>query len=368
MKLVTYTLMFLILLVSCSELETEMLVDPFGNSKLEYGSDFSIMKKMEEFGGVYKIEGVEKEGLQIFKENGYSWARLRIFHSPDIKGQVCNDLEYTLGLAKKAKFFGFKILLNFHYSDTWADPGHQITPKAWENLPLKVLNDSVYNYTKMVIETMELKGVLPDMVQIGNEINNGMLWPHGKIWIEDEVGNWRGITELLKAGINGVKDARNASHIPVMIHAATGGNKIASHIFYRNIIDNGVEFDVIGLSYYPWWHGSFDLLEKTIYSLSAIFEQDISVVETAYYSNNWYPEPNEWVLNVRPYPPTAKGQYLFLAELAKRLKQYPRVKTVFYWKPDELDIPESKIPFLGRSLFDKDGNAREGISAWDSVK
>jgi arabinogalactan endo-1,4-beta-galactosidase len=90
------------------------------------------------------------------------------------------------------------------------------------------------------------------------------------------------------------------------------------------------------------------------------------VVETAYYSDNWYPEPDEWVLNVRPFPPTENGQYNYLKELAKRLKKYPKVRTVFYWKPDELDIPESKVPFLGRSLFDRNGNALEGITAWKS--
>lgn len=319
---------------------------------------------MEDYGGIYKIDGIEKEGLQIFKENGFTWARLRLFHTPEDKGPVCNDLNYTISLARKAKLFGFKLLLNFHYSDTWADPGHQTLPAAWKNLNLDILSDSVYNYTKKVIETMANAEVQPDMVQIGNEINNGMMWPQGKLWIDDDVADWTGLTTLLKAGIKGVKDANVASNIPILIHAANGRSKVASSNFYRNIIEKGVDFDVIGISYYPWWHGDFDQLEENIYYLSNKFDQDISIVETAYYSNDWYPEPDEWVLNVRPYPPTEQGQYNFMTELAKRLKDYPKVKTVFYWKPDELDIPESKVPYLGRSLFDKNGNALEGIAAW----
>lgn len=355
--------LLLVVLMSCSINEQSNMEDS-ASSELAFGSDFSIMKKMEDFGGTYKIDGIEKEGLQIFKENGFMWARIRIFHTPEKKGPVCNDLDYTLALAKKAKLFGYKILLNFHYSDTWADPGHQTLPKAWENLNLNTLADSVYNYTKKVVETMTNAKIQPDMVQVGNEINNGMMWPHGKLWMDDDIADWSGLTLLLKAGIEGVKDAETTTKIPVLIHAATGGSKVASYNFFRNMIDKKVDFDVIGLSYYPWWHGDFDQLEETLYFLSLKFNKDISVVETAYYSNNWYPQPDEWVLNVRPYPPTEHGQFAFMTELAKRLKKYPKVKTVFYWKPDELDIPESKVPFLGRSLFDRNGNALDGISAW----
>lgn len=355
----------LLLIISCSfSCSINELDENQYNEVLEYGSDFSIMKKMEDFGGVYKIDGVVVDGFQIFKKNGFSWARLRIFHTPNMKGSVCNDLNYTIALAKKAKLYGFKVLLNFHYSDTWADPGHQSVPAAWKNLSFEALKDSVFTYTKHIMETMDREGVLPEMVQIGNEINNGMLWPYGKLWFEDRVANWDGLSELIKAAINGVKAVKNAENIPIMLHAATGGDLTASEKFYKNIIYRGVDFDVIGLSYYPWWHGNLEQLEKTIYALSVQFKQDLSIVETAYYSNGWYPEPSQWVLNSRPYPPTEIGQYNFLLDLAETLKNYNKVKSVFYWKPDELDIPESKVPYLGRSLFDAKGNTYKGITAW----
>ena len=366
MKLIASIIILALLTWSCSIGFNEKDSD-LQTSDLEFGGDFSIMKKMEDEGGLYKIDGVVKEGLEIFKENGYTWARLRIFHTPNNVGPVCNDLNYTIKSAKKAKKFGFKILLNFHYSDSWADPGHQTVPAAWNNLSFGLIQDSIYNYTKNVIETMNKSGVLPDMVQIGNEINNGLVWPHGKLWIESGVTHWDELAKVLKAGIQGVKEADVLSQISIMIHAATGGDVNASYNFYKNISDRGVEFDIIGLSYYPWWHGTFIELESNILFLSTKFKQDFSIVETAYYSNNWYPEPEQWILSAQPYPPTELGQFKFLFEMAQIMKRHPRVKTIFYWEPDGLDIPKSKVNYLGRSLFDEDGDAFSGISAWKNI-
>ena len=333
-------------------------------SSLEFGGDFSIMKKMEDEGGLYKIDGVVKEGYEIFKENGYTWARLRIFHTPNKVGPLCNDLNYTIESAKKAKQFGFKVLLNFHYSDSWADPGHQTVPEAWNNISFGLIQDSIYNYTKNVIEAMNKQGVLPDMVQVGNEINNGMVWPHGKLWIEPGVTHWDELAKVLKAGIRGVHEGATNSKVSIMIHAATGGDVDASYNFYKNISDRGVEFDIIGLSYYPWWHGTFIELESNILYMSNKFTQDFSIVETAYYSNQWYPDPTKWNLSAQPFPPTEQGQYNFLFEIAQITKKHPRIKSIFYWKPDGLDIPKSKVNYIGRSLFDEDGDAFYGISAW----
>lgn len=359
--------MFLLIIgviFGCGKKDSDNQPEPEGPHRIAIGGDFSIMKKMEDTGGIYKIDGVVKEGFQIFKDNGYEWARLRIFHTPNMEGPVCNNLNYTIQLAQKAKQFGFKIFLDFHYSDTWADPGKQYTPSAWENLSFDVLQDSVFAYSKNVIEAMDVAGVLPDMVQIGNEINNGMLWPRGKLWNEDGSANWDQLTTLVKKGIEGVKAANNGDSIQIMVHAATGGDIDASNIFYSNFLQRGVEFDIIGLSYYPWWHGTFEELEQNLNSLSNKFEQDISLVETAYYSNGWYPEPKEWVLDYQPYPPTERGQYDYLQKLMAVLKQYPKVKSLYYWKPDGLEIQESGVPYLGRSLFSKEGDAFMGISAW----
>ncbi|SHF32447.1 arabinogalactan endo-1,4-beta-galactosidase [Mariniphaga anaerophila] len=363
MKLILLTIAVLLSAISCNKAQ-ENSNDLPTEDQLVYGGDFSIMKKNEDLGGQYKSNGKAIEGFRLFKDNGYSWCRLRIFHTPDMEGPVCNNLKYTISLAQKASQYGFKIFLDFHYSDTWTDPGKQFTPAAWKNLDFAVLTDSVYQYTKNVMTAMKSAGVFPEMVQIGNEINNGMLWPHGKLWDNSGNARWDELTTLLKAGIRGVKDVHGGADIPIVIHAATGGNLVESDNFYSNMLQRGVNFDVIGLSYYPWWHGTFEDLEKNLQFLSNKYTQEISIVETAYFANGWYPEPSKDVLDVQPFPPTEQGQYDFLKALNTRLQNYPKVTSVYYWKPDGLEIPGSGIPYLGRSLFDRNGNAFKGISAW----
>ena len=207
-------------------------------------------------------------------------------------------------------------------------------------------------------------GVLPEIIQVGNEINNVMIWPQGKLWTEGNEANWDNLSKLINAGIRGVREAVNGQDKPILIHAATRGNLEESDNFYKNIIQRGAEFNVIGLSYYPWWHGTFEQLEKNLTFLSKNYDQDLILVETAYYANGFYPEPAKWVLDIQPNPSTEQGQYDFMVKLADILKKHPKMKAVYYWKPDGLDIPESKVHYIGRSLFDRDGNAFKGISAW----
>jgi arabinogalactan endo-1,4-beta-galactosidase len=363
MRSIFVWMIIIVLLPGCRQNLTRE-PDEVMESSLVFGGDLSILKRLEDAGGQYKINEEIKEGFAIFRENNYTWCRLRLFHTPDMVGPVVNSLEYTIASAQMAKKHGFKILLNFHYSDTWADPGKQYIPAAWKGVDFTTLTDSLYRYTKFVINSMDKAGVLPEMVQIGNEINNGMIWPHGKLWGESGQARWDELSDLLKAGIRGVKESDNGSKMPVMIHAATGGNLIESDNFYSNIIKRGVEFDVIGLSYYPWWHGTLEDLEKNLEFLSNKYEQEISVVETAYYANGWYPEPGEWVLDIQPYPPTEQGQYDFLVELEERLRKYPKVTSVYYWEPEGFIVPGTNIHYLGRSLFDPQGNAYKAIYAW----
>lgn len=346
------------LLLSCNNIKPESNTDDF-----IYGGDFSILKKMEDSGGIYKVNGEAMDALEIFKENGYTYGRVRIFHTPNMEGPVCNSLEYTIALSKKIKNAGMKIMLDFHYSDTWADPQKQFKPKAWEGLSFETLTDSVYQYTKHVMEAMSNAGLMPDMVQVGNEIRPGMIWPDGLIYKESGE-DWENFCTLVKAGIKGVNDVIGDLNIPIIIHNDQGADFEGCKYFYENIIKQGVEFDIIGLSYYPWWHGTFDELENNLSKLSQTFSHNIMIVETAYYANGYYPEPEEWVLDIQPFPPTEQGQYNFLITLDSIARQYPKVKGIFYWKPDGLYIPESKVWFIGRSLFDKNGNAFKGIRAF----
>jgi arabinogalactan endo-1,4-beta-galactosidase len=328
-----------------------------------YGGDFSVVKKIEDNGGTYKIDGKVKPALEIFRENGYNYGRVRLFNNPDNNGPECNSLEYTISLSKQIKSTGMKLLLDFHYSDTWADPAHQIKPRIWEGLPFNILTDSVYSYSKKVILTMKASGVLPDMVQVGNEITPGFIWPEGKIY-KEEGEDWSSFCTLLKAGIKGVKDAYGETDVPIMIHIDKGGNRKDTEYFFRKIAEQGVEFEIIGQSYYPWWHGDFKDLEENLKWMCENLNKDIYIVETAYYSNGYYPEPSEWVFDIKPFPPTPQGQYDFLVKLDSIARNYPKVKGIFYWEPEGIPLPEAGMYYLGRGLFDENGNALKGITAF----
>lgn len=327
------------------------------------GGDFSVMKNLLDYGGEYKVDGNITPPLEIFTSNGYNYGRLRLFHSPNMEGSVVNSLEYTIESAKAIKESGMKLMLDIHYSDTWADPQKQYKPKAWEDLSFDVLTDSVFEYSKMVINRMSQADVLPDIVQVGNEITPGFIWPEGKIY-KDSIEDWSSFITLLKAGINGVKAAYPA--MPIMLHIDQGTNKEVCKYFFDKINENEINFDWIGLSYYPWWHGTFGDLSENLQFLSENYTQNIIIVETAYYANGQYPKQGKWVKDYQPFPSSEEGQYQFLCTLKEVVLQFPKVKGIFYWKPDGLLVPNSNVWFIGRSLFNQQGNVLKGIAALNS--
>lgn len=318
---------------------------------LEYaiGADLSFLAQAEARGTVFKDDGVAKPGLQIFRDHGYGWIRLRLFHTPT---QLPNDLEYTLALAKKAKALGYRFLLDFHYSDTWADPAKQLTPKAWEGLSHPQLVTVVRDYTRDVIARFREEGVLPDMVQIGNEITPGMLWPDGKL-----PERWDAFAELLKAGIAGVEAGSAGAVRPrIMLQIEKSGNVSATQWFFDNVIQRGVTFDVIGQSYYPWWHGSLLELRQCLAFMAERYRKDIILVEVAY---NW--RPSEYRDFPAPYPETPEGQREFLEEVNRAVlaTPYGLGKGVFWWEPAVTG------GLRRRGMFDDDGNALPVIRVFD---
>ncbi|MBM3908388.1 MAG: glycosyl hydrolase 53 family protein [Gemmatimonadetes bacterium] len=212
------------------------------------GADLSFLAQAESRGVQFRDSGVVKPGLQLFRDHGYNWIRLRVFHTVvNSPWPLPNDLPYTLALAKSAKALGYKFLLDFHYSDTWADPDKQYTPKAWEQVTGQALIDSVEAYTRLTIATLRDGGAMPDMVQIGNEISVGMIWPQGKL-----PDKWDTLAELLKAGVRGVKAGAGSAPMPlIMMHIDKGGDVSTTRWWFDNALARGVEFDVIGQSYYP---------------------------------------------------------------------------------------------------------------------
>lgn len=240
------------------------------------GADISFLPQLEERGMKFTDKGVEKDAVLILKEHGFNYIRLRIFNEPardsgysPQKG-FC-DLEHTKQMAKRVKAAGLKLLLDFHYSDYWADPGKQYKPAQWKGLSFTEMKKALYDYTKKVIEELKAQGTTPDMVQIGNEINHGILWPEGKIQ------NLNNLAQLINAGTAAVKSVDPG--IVIMLHIALGGQNNESVFFIDNMLARGVQFDVIGESYYPKWHGTLDDLRDNLHDLVRRYNKDIIVVE-----------------------------------------------------------------------------------------
>ncbi|HWX19116.1 MAG TPA: glycosyl hydrolase 53 family protein [Candidatus Binatia bacterium] len=313
------------------------------------GADLSFLKQAEEGGTVFKDQGRPKPGLQIFKDHGYNWIRLRLFHTPT---RLPNNLEYTLALAKDARKLGYKLLLDFHYSDTWADPGKQFIPKAWEGKSHTELAQAIHDYSRDTIAAFSRAGVLPDMVQIGNEISHGILWPDGKL-----PDHWDNFAELVKAGIKGVQAGSGEAPRPrIMIHIDRGGDRKGTKQFFDKLDSYGVVFDAIGQSYYPWWQGSLLDLRENLAFMAETYDKDIFVVETAY---NW--RTAEYKQKPAPFPETPEGQWAFLEEVNRIVLAVPhqRGKGIFWWEPAVAAGPKS------RGMFDNDGNALPVTTVFD---
>lgn len=312
------------------------------------GADLSFLKWAEDKGTVFRDDGRAMSGLRIFRRHGYNWIRLRLFHTPT---DLPNDLDYTISMAREAKALGYRFLLNYHYSDTWADPQKQTIPKAWQGKSCGELNMAVFEYTRDTIGAFRSAGAEPDMVQVGNEITPGMLWPIGRL-----PENWPAFAELVKAGIDGVKAASAAR---IMIHIDRGGDRERTEHFFDRLDSFGVKYDVIGQSYYPWWHGTLDDLRENLAFMVGRYEKDIILVEAAYC---W--RPTEYKDKPGPYPETSEGQRQFLDEVNRAVLETPagRGKGLFWWEPAVMG------GLRCRGMFDDEGNALPVMGVFDSMR
>jgi len=315
------------------------------------GADVSFLGQAEKDGVVFKDSGTAKPGLQILADHGYNWVRLRLFHTPT---DLPNSLNYTIALAQQAKKLGFKILLDYHYADGWADPGKQPIPKVWQGKSHQQLVQAVFEYTRDTIAAFRDAGVLPDMVQIGNEIINGMMWPDGKI-----PDNWGNCAQLIYSGINGVDAGRGNNPRPkIMIHIDRGADLKRTKEFFDKLNSYDIPYDLIGQSYYPWWHGSLNQLRANLEFMAREYQKDIIVVETAY---NW--KPGNYLNKPAPFAESPEGQREFLDELNRVVMETPngRGKGVFWWEP------AVKGPLGSRGFFDDQYNTLPVITVFDRL-
>jgi len=317
------------------------------------GADVSFLAQCEQDGVVFKENGKPIDALALLKQHHYNWVRLRIFHDPSAaRIHLPNDLSYTLALAKRARALGFHILLDFHYSDSWADPGQQPMPAAWQTLNHRQLVKQVYLYTRDTIRSFGSQGLMPDMVQIGNEVTNGMLWPDGKL-----PANWDQFADLLKAGIRGVNAGHGSMPRPrIMIHIERSGDYDAAVSFLDNLKAHQVRFEVLGLSYYPRWHGGIAQMRQNLRNLALRYHYPIIVVETAY---DW--TPADFAGKTAEFPESPAGQLAFLRAVDAAVRAIPDSlgQGVFWWEP------AAEGGLRDRSFFDRDGNVLPVITAFD---
>lgn len=341
------------------------------------GVDISSLEKVEFYGGKFFDNGEERDVLEILKDRGVNWIRLRIWNDPVLDEGFC-DKESVVAMGKRVKEHGFKLLLNFHYSDHWADPSKQNKPAAWVDLSFEELKQAVYDYTYEVISELRAVDALPDMVQIGNEIRSGILWPDGKSWGEGG-GEFDRLAQLLQSGINAVHDAAGDESVKIALHLDNGHDNGAYRWFFDEITKRGVEFDVIGLSWYPYWHGTLEQLKYNMSDISARYNKDVAVFETAYAFTledaDGYPNIFGSEHEVPGYPVSVQGQADLLYDVFKAVAEVPnnRGLGVFYWEPAWLGVKgagwmiNEGNAWENQAMFDFNGNALDSLYVFGGI-
>ncbi|MGB0777928.1 MAG: glycoside hydrolase family 53 protein [Flavobacteriaceae bacterium] len=345
MKYVFLIFFALSISISCSNSEDhpEILTTPIS------GVDLSSFPEISETNPqFFDLDGEQRKFLNILKENGINTVRLRLWVTPKNEHSGFTEVK---NFAQVLKENGFKTWLSLHYSDTWADPGNQETPEAWQELSFEELKDTVYEYTTKVIQE-----IAPDYIQIGNEINNGMLHPYG-----DLSSNYQNLVALLKAGSSAVR--ASSVDCKIIIHFAGIEN---ANWFFNQISE--VDYDIIGLSYYPLWHGkSLQALNNVMNELSQAQNKQIVIAETAYpFTLEW----NDWTNNIigsqeqiisPEYPATPQGQRMFIKEIKAINESLDQGIGFCYWGGELIAWKTTEStdgsPWENQALFDFDNKA-----------
>lgn len=360
-----------------------------------WGVDLGMLAEVESKGGQFYQDGVEGDAVEILADAGSNLVRLRLWVDPytangEPYGGGTNDLASTIVAAQRAKAQGMDVLLDFHLSDWWADPGTQTKPKAWRLLTQPQLVTTIHDYTKDVISQMRAAGVVPEMVQMGNEISSGVLWDDGRIG--GAVTDFQPLAALLSAGFAGVDDALlSGEHVEKVLHIDQGGDNNLYRWWFDGIVAAGVDFDIIGLSYYPFWHGTMGALKNNLNDLASRYGKEMLVVETAY---GWTLEDGDGLSNsfytaeeaTGGYPATVDGQTEYLRDLRDIVQNVPGGlgRGIIWWEPtwlpveganwgseagkaDNADSGVLSNPWDNQTLFDFQGNALSALDVFSET-
>jgi len=329
------------------------------------GVDISMLYQIEENNGIYFENGIAIDPIDIFKQHGVNTIRLKIWHTPDPE---FNSLQNVLQMAQRIDSIGLDIMLNFHYFDTWADPSHQTKPSAWESIDFETLADSIYDYTNHVITRLKMQGTLPKFVQIGNETDCGLLWPDGYICDESNTAEqWLNLGILYNNAISGIQDAIDEMDtVWTLGHLSHGGLW-----YFSNLFNEGVSLDIIGQSYYPWWHGSLDELSTNLTQLSNEFQKPIVIVETAYpFTLSWNDNTNN-IIGMESqlldgFPASEIGQLNFLQAVKDRVTNNEFGAGICYWSPEWISTETFGSPWENLALFDFNSEVLDGITVFEN--
>ena len=311
---------------------------------LDFGTDLSFTPQELVAGARFSYHGQQQSPVTIMKENGANYVRMRLWVNPP---PGYSDLASDLALARSVHAAGMKIYLDIMYSDFWADPQHQDIPAAWQGQDLAQLTTTVQSYTQQVISAFARQGTPADLVSIGNEIRNGILWPIGQVTDPSVPADYDNLATLLKAGVAGARAGNPAGHrLLIMMHYDQGGNNGLSQAFFQNLSAEGVPFDVIGLSYYPFFHGTISAMRQNVDALATQFHKPIVIAETQYpwtlangnspigdSTGNFVWQPSQLSTG---YPASPGGQLSFVTDELSILAQVPGGlgAGLFYWAPD----------------------------------
>ena len=361
-----------------------------------FGMDFSSLEETEKQGAVFRVDGKQVELVEELARCGVTSARLRLWNDPYGKngepymGGTC-DIERVERLAQRAKDAGMSLLLDFHYSDFWCDPARQMIPKAWQGKTLDELCPCVYEFTARTLDRLDRKGLSPACVQVGNEITNGMLWPVGRLSETSPRQGFDELAALLRAGCAAVRENSDAK---VMLHLENSGNNALWTEWLDAITERQVLFDILGASYYPYWHGDMEGLRANLCACIGRYGKDISIVETAYPFTTRHYSPNSSTAALCiadgahrfdgspvTHELSREGQAAFISDLISLVEALPegRGKSIYWWEPGWIPVPGSSwastasLAYCGETakscgnewanqcLFDYQGNATPAL-------
>ena len=325
------------------------------------GGDISMLPRYEAAGVVYKDRSgnTVSDAIGFFRQEGQNAMRVRLFVDPSKSGDkaVCQDLAYVKQLGKRIKDAGLQLLLDFHYSDTWADPAKQWTPDAWKSLTDSQLNDKIYEYTRDCLQQMADAGAKPDFIQTGNEISYGMLWgteaavknnQTNRCFTNSSASNWSRFITLLKQAGKACREV--CPEAGIILHSERTPKPDVLTDFFDRMATAAVDYDIIGLSYYPEHHGSIATLETALNAVEKkSYGKKIMIVETGY--------SYAWSIGgtydyTKTYPYSEQGQRQFTADLIAMLKKHDTVNGLFWWWPEDNGTKNVTNKWWNAALYD----------------